>query len=179
VRCHAALGFIRRSWLQLEALRPTWEGGPTVYLSELQRTLSAIERARDSLEGDGGNDVTVRAAGAVREALEWWRRAAAKAGERLDDEEPALSATPPDLGALLDYACARDPALAGVPPEAWARATERWPGLQAKRGGARSKGAKAAVTWQDVVYDLLKPAGLTTAKNARSILGLWNKSQKK
>jgi hypothetical protein len=177
VRCHAALGFVRRAWLDLEALRPTWEGGPSVHLPELRRMLRAIELAQNSVEGEGRSDVRLRAIGAVREALEWSRRAKEKAGEALDGDD--LVAPMPDVDAVRDYACVREPALSVVSIAAWREATERWPGLQTTRGGPRSKGARTAETWQAVVHDLLRSAGLTGAKKARALLSLWDKAKKK
>jgi hypothetical protein len=177
-RYFEALSFARSLVLGLEELKPTAEGSPSDYLEELKELLEQVEAGmvRAQIGDQGEASKRRRNIGAVREALEWYRTASAAARKLVpnrNNKQRRLSGRPayvPDVDRLRDYACHLAPALASIPTAAWARAVERWPGIE-----RHGRGGGARICWYHVVYDLLKSGpGLTGAQSPQGLRDTWD-----
>lgn len=196
VRHHEALLAARWMVLEIEALRPTAEGAPTVYAHDLEMLLTAVEQAKNQVLGGARNRAKWRTIDAVRGALEVYRRKRVTQSVELEQDDAATAApmsfgerawrwfwqVRSDVDFARDYAIRRDPALAVVSVGEWARAMERWPGLPSE-----------PIKWATVVHDLLesvdkridgerggkRPASerLTDARDYRSIVRTWELGQ--
>ena len=159
-RYFEGIAFVRSQLLELEALKPTADGAPSDFVEDLDALLDSVEAA--IVCAQGGETPKRRNIGAVRTALEWQRTSAARRYV-------------PEVDRVRDHACHLAPALAAIPTSEWARAIERWPGIERHpRGGA------PRICWYHVVYDLLKSAPrLTDADSAQAVRDTWERGLRK
>jgi len=173
-RHHDALAFARWLVLELVALRPIAEAAPVLEPDastapdawQLARLIETVERARSHWTHDGRTDEAPRRIGAVRDALEHARQWHAQ--HLANPPVDGFGTFPVDVDVILEGAIRADPALAPISLDEWRGAIDAWPGLPRGRGGARRKG-RPIVTWYRVVFELLKPHGLTDASSAESL----------
>ena len=159
-RHHDALGFARWLVVELEALAPVAcaEDAPVDEVDQraLRDAIAAAEVARHRWTTGGRRDDAPRRIDAVRRALEWartWRAESCAGKSTIDVMTDAIVAS-----AVRDA-----PELGAISVAEWQTAIDTWPGLRG-RGGAPGRGS-----WARVVFSLLKPHGLTDARDARSL----------
>lgn len=125
------------------------------------QALKAAEAARKHWFALGRQDDMPRRISAVRGALELAR---------------AWKGPPVEAAFIRSFAGRDAPELSSVPIEDWTNAIARWPTERQGRGGdPRTR----PIPWYVVVYDLLKPYGLTNAKDAEAMKRAYEVAPKK
>lgn len=183
-RHYAALGFARRLVLELESLRPTADGadGATEQdLADLETVLASVEAARarwdapkrPATAAKARDDAAPRILDATKAALEHAHRW----GEQRRKSPPVDGYGVPEVDAdfIAAEACLKAPELTRISRAEWERAIAAWP---AERRGKGGDPKTRPTPWYVVVFDLLKPHGLTGASTAKGMKSTHEKAAK-